>query len=186
MLHVLLRKHVVHVIEALVHEVLGAAADPEEFELLVQHRRIGFVPFGAIASAAERRDVRELVQFAGEVDEPGKQELLAGAAALIFPIEWPEPFGLVMIEAMACGTPTIAYRRGSIPEVIDDGETGFIVESIDDAVEATRRIPALSRARCRQAFEQRFTATRMAEQYVNVYERLVARAVNAGSEEWRA
>ena len=129
---------------------------------------------------------RSEVEFLGEIDEAEKQELLAGAAALVFPIEWPEPFGLVMIEAMACGTPTIAYRRGSIPEVIDDGVTGFIVDTIEEAVAATRRIPELSRARCRQVFEERFTATRMAEQYVDVYERLVARAVNSGSEEWRA
>jgi glycosyltransferase involved in cell wall biosynthesis len=126
------------------------------------------------------------VEFLGEINEPEKQELLGGAAALIFPIDWPEPFGLVMIEAMACGTPTIAYRRGSIPEVINDGDTGFIVNSIEDAVTATRRIPELSRKRCRQVFDERFTATRMAEEYLGVYEGLVARAVNSGSEEWRA
>ena len=126
------------------------------------------------------------VEYIGEINEAEKQELLGGAAALLFPIDWPEPFGLVMIEAMACGTPTIAYRRGSVPEVIDDGTTGFIVDSMEGAVEAIKRIPELRRADCRQAFESRFTATRMAEQYVDVYENLVSRAVHTGSEGWRS
>ena len=126
------------------------------------------------------------VEYIGEINEAEKQELLGGAAALLFPIDWPEPFGLVMIEAMACGTPTIAYRRGSIPEVIDDGVTGFIVNSMEEAVTAIRRIPELRREECRQAFEARFTATRMAEQYVDVYENLVSRAVHSGTEGWRS
>ena len=149
-----------------------------------------------IAAKMENRDYYEQtikpllnhseVEFLGEIDEAAKQELLGGAAALIFPIDWPEPFGLVMIEAMACGTPTIAYRRGSIPEVIDDGQTGFIVDTMEEAIEAIHRIPELSRERCRQTFEERFTATRMAEQYVEVYERLVAQAMNTVAEEWRS
>jgi glycosyltransferase involved in cell wall biosynthesis len=127
-----------------------------------------------------------LVEYIGEVGEGEKEDFLGGAAALLFPIDWPEPFGLVMIEAMACGTPTIAYRRGSVPEVIEDGETGFIVESMEEAIEATRRIPELSRERCREAFENRFTARRMAHDYVELYERLVAGAVHTEVEEWRA
>lgn len=128
-----------------------------------------------------------LIEFVGEIDEKEKQELLGGALSLLAPIDWPEPFGLVMIEAMACGTPSIAYRLGAVPEVIDDGETGFVVDSMEEAVAAISRIPDLSRERCRQVFEERFTATRMADQYVDIYERLVAGAVpsRGGSEEWR-
>ena len=92
--------------------------------------------------------------------------------ALLFPIDWPEPFGLVMIEAMACGTPVIAYDRGSVPEVMDNGVTGFIVSEIEQAVEAVGRVRDLSRARCREVFEKRFTASRMASDYVNAYMRL--------------
>ena len=113
------------------------------------------------------------VEFLGEVCEHEKQELLGGATALLFPIDWSEPFGLVMIEAMACGTPVVAWRRGSVPEVLEDGVTGYLVESIDDAVSATMRVSSLSRARCRATFEKRFTAERMAREYVSVYEQLV-------------
>jgi glycosyltransferase involved in cell wall biosynthesis len=116
-----------------------------------------------------------LVEFVGEIGEDDKDEFLGDAQALLFPIDWPEPFGLVMIEAMACGTPVIAYRNGSVPEVMEEGRTGFIVEDLDDAVEAARRVPQLSRARCREIFEQRFTAARMARDYVDVYERLIGR-----------
>src|SRR5690606_18401115 len=93
--------------------------------------------------------------------------------ALLFPIDWPEPFGLVMIEAMACGTPVIAYRHGPVPAVMEEGRTGFIVRELEDAIEAARRIPELSRERCREVFDQRFTARRMAADYVAVYERLI-------------
>src|SRR5690606_17256784 len=86
---------------------------------------------------------------------------------------WPEPFGLVMIEAMACGTPVIAFRGGSVPEVIDDGVTGFIVESIEEAVEAVGRVDALDRRVCRATFERRFSVRRMAEDYVRLYEQLL-------------
>jgi glycosyltransferase involved in cell wall biosynthesis len=112
------------------------------------------------------------VEFLGEVAEHEKQELLGQATALLFPIDWSEPFGLVMIEAMACGTPVVAWRRGSVPEVMVDGVTGFAVESIDDAVMATARAASLDRAACRAAFEARFTVERMAREYVAVYERL--------------
>jgi len=114
------------------------------------------------------------VEFLGEVDDSGKQELLAGALALLFPIDWPEPFGLVMIEAMACGTPVIAWPNGSVPEVIEDGVTGFIVDREDAAVRAVARAAELDRRRCRKEFERRFTAARMARDYVWIFGRLVA------------
>jgi glycosyltransferase involved in cell wall biosynthesis len=112
------------------------------------------------------------IEFMGEVGDAQKQELLAGAMALIFPIDWPEPFGLVMIEAMACGTPVIAWRRGSVPEVIDHGVTGFIVSDMGEAVAALRRIGDLDRRKIRAVFEQRFTIDRMARDYVRLYERM--------------
>ena len=112
----------------------------------------------------------------GEVDDAKKQPFLAGAAALLFPIDWPEPFGLVMIEAMACGTPVIAYRSGSVPEVIEDGVTGFIVDGEEDAVRAVRELPHLDRRVIRARFEERFTAVRMAKEYESRYRELVANA----------
>ena len=115
-----------------------------------------------------------LIEFVGEIGEGEKDEFLGNAYALLFPIDWPEPFGLAMIEAMACGTPVIAYRSGAVPEVMEQGHTGFIVEGLEDAVEAVRRVPELSRKRCREVFEQRFTSTRMAQDYVRVYERLIS------------
>jgi len=123
-----------------------------------------------------------LVEFIGEIGEGEKDELLGNAYALLLPIDWPEPFGLVMVEAIACGTPVIAYRDGAVPEVIEEGHTGFIVEELEDAVEAVRRIPELSRKRCREAFEERFTATRMAHDYVKVFERLIGGKQNDVSE----
>jgi glycosyltransferase involved in cell wall biosynthesis len=114
------------------------------------------------------------VEFIGEIGEAEKAVFLGGAHALLFPIDWEEPFGLVMIEAMACGTPVIAFRRGSVPEVIDHGVTGFIVDSLDEAVEATRRVAALSRRVCRETFDRRFTAARMAADYMAVYRRLLS------------
>jgi glycosyltransferase involved in cell wall biosynthesis len=115
------------------------------------------------------------VEYIGEIGEDQKSEFLGNAAALLFPIDWLEPFGLTMIEAMACGTPVIARRRSSVPEVVEDGVTGFIFETEDEAVAAVRRLRTLDRARVRHTFEQRFTARRMAEDYINVYRRLVAR-----------
>src|SRR5262249_31658769 len=97
---------------------------------------------------------------------------LGGAQALLFPIDWTEPFGLVMIEAMACATPTIAWRRGSVPEVIDHGVTGFVVDTVDDAARAVSRIDRLDRTACRPVFEARFDAPRMAREYVHVYRAL--------------
>ena len=112
------------------------------------------------------------VEFLGEVGFPQKNELLGRAAALLFPIAWPEPFGLVMIEALACGTPVIAYPCGSVPEVVEQGVTGFIVPDCDAAVDAVREIGAIDRAMCRRQFEDRFTASRMADQYASLYEAL--------------
>jgi glycosyltransferase involved in cell wall biosynthesis len=109
------------------------------------------------------------IRLVGEIAGRHKEAFLAGAAALIFPIDWPEPFGLVMIEAMACGTPVVAYRRGAVPEVIEDGVTGFVVDSEADAVAALARIGSLDRRRIRQEFERRFTAARMAQDYERVY-----------------
>jgi glycosyltransferase involved in cell wall biosynthesis len=120
------------------------------------------------------RAAAPLVEFIGEIDDRGRNTLLGHASALLFPIEWPEPFGLVMIEALACGTPVIAWRRGSVPEVIEDGVSGYIVQSIEDAVDAVGAIGRLSRVRCRQAFEQRFDADRMAAEYVELYRRIIA------------
>jgi glycosyltransferase involved in cell wall biosynthesis len=112
------------------------------------------------------------IEFIGEVGRPDADKLIGGAAALLFPIDWPEPFGLVMIEALACGTPVIAFRSGSVPEVITDGVTGFIVEDVDQAAEAVGRIRQIDRHRCRQEFETRFTDRRMAQDYVKIYDHL--------------
>ena len=116
-----------------------------------------------------------LVEYVGEINEAEKDEFLGNAYALLFPIDWPEPFGLVMIEAMACGTPTVAYREGSVPELIEEGQTGFIVNELDDAIAAARRLPELSRKRCREVFDQRFTSERMAQDYLRVYQGLIER-----------
>lgn len=112
-------------------------------------------------------------ELVGEVDEARKQPFLAGAAALLFPIDWPEPFGLVMIEAMACGTPVIAYRSGSVPEVVEDGITGFIVDGEEQAIKAVKEAGRLDRSRIRARFEERFEAGRMARQYEEVYRGLI-------------
>jgi glycosyltransferase involved in cell wall biosynthesis len=114
-----------------------------------------------------------LIEFIGEVNEPDKNVLLGGARALIFPIDWPEPFGLVMIESLACGTPVIAFNCGSVPEVLESGKTGFIVESVPEAVEAFGRIDQISRSVCRQEFERRYTSTQMAQNYLSAYEQVL-------------
>ncbi len=113
------------------------------------------------------------IQLVGEVDERAKQAFLASATAVLFPINWPEPFGLVMVEAMACGTPVIAFRRGSVSEVIEDGVSGFIVDDEAGAVEAIKRIGELDRRGVREAFERRFTVGTMAEKYLELYRQLV-------------
>ncbi|MEJ0052823.1 MAG: glycosyltransferase family 4 protein [Methylovirgula sp.] len=116
------------------------------------------------------------IEFIGEIGDVQKPEFLSGALALIVPIDWPEPFGIVMIEAMACGTPVIAFNRGSVPEVIEDGVTGFIVEDETSAVGAIRRLSQLSRAQIRKRFEERFTSRRMANDYIEVYNELIRAA----------
>jgi glycosyltransferase involved in cell wall biosynthesis len=116
-----------------------------------------------------------LVEFIGEIGYPHKNEFLGNALALLFPINWQEPFGLVMIEAMACGTPVIAYPRGSVPEIIEDGRTGFLVNNAKKAAKAVQQIPQICREECRQRFEDRFSATRMAMDYLAVYEKLTCR-----------
>lgn len=126
-------------------------------------------------------EARDWVEFIGEVGGSEKEEFLGNAHALLFPIGWPEPFGLVMIEALACGTPVIAWRKGSVPEVIDDGRTGFIVESVDEAAQAVARVSGLNRETCRQVFEERFDAARMTHEYVEVYQRL---ASLSGKQSW--
>jgi glycosyltransferase involved in cell wall biosynthesis len=115
------------------------------------------------------------IEFVGEINEVQKRDFLGNARALLFPIRWPEPFGLVMIEAMACGTPVLAFRCGSVPEVMENGLTGFIVDSMDEAHEAVPRLLALDRRAVRERFEQRFTSERMARDYVALYETLMHR-----------
>jgi glycosyltransferase involved in cell wall biosynthesis len=115
------------------------------------------------------------VELIGEISDSEKPDFLSGAIALLVPIDWPEPFGLVMIEAMACGTPVIAFNRGSVPEIIEHGVTGWIVEDEAEAVAAIRQVADLSRAEVRRRFERRFSAERMAEDYLALYRRLAAR-----------
>lgn len=113
-----------------------------------------------------------MVEFIGEIGEHEKPAFLGGALALIFPIDWPEPFGIAMIEAMACGTPVLAFRRGSVPEVIDHGVTGYIVSGVDEAVASMGELVRLDRRTVRRRFEERFTAERMTRDYVEVYKQL--------------
>ena len=116
------------------------------------------------------------VEFVGEIAEHAKCDFLGNAHALLFPIDWPEPFGLVLIEAMSCGTPTVAWRAGSVPEIISEGSNGFIVDTIDDAVAAVQRCAQIDRAAVRAVFEQRFTVQRMTRDYLEIYRRLTRRA----------
>jgi glycosyltransferase involved in cell wall biosynthesis len=123
-----------------------------------------------------------LVDFIGEIGESEKGEFLRNAHALLFPIDWPEPFGLVMIEAMACGTPIIAFRGGSVVEIVEDGVNGFVVDSIDEAADAVQRIPLIDRRLCRRVFERRFSAQRMCWDYVSAYTRVAECAKPVESE----
>ena len=115
-----------------------------------------------------------LVEYVGEINDAEKNDFLGDAAALLCPYDWPEPFGLVLIEAMACGTPVLAYRQGSIPEIIDHGVTGYICDNIGEMAQAVAGLPLIDRKRCREVFEKRFTVERMANDYLNLYESLVA------------
>jgi glycosyltransferase involved in cell wall biosynthesis len=114
-----------------------------------------------------------LVEFIGEIGASEKQSFLGNAAALLFPIDWPEPFGLVTIEAMACGTPVIAHPFGSVPEIVPDGVAGFLVRNLEEAVEAVSRIGEIDRGECRRHFELNFTDERMARDYVKLYHQII-------------
>ena len=116
------------------------------------------------------------VEYIGEIDESAKSEFLGEALALLFLIDWPEPFGLAMIEAMACGTPVLAFRHGSVPEVIEEGVTGLIVDTMEEAIRKLPHVLALDRRAVRRRFEQRFTAMRMAKEYVQTYRALLKEA----------
>jgi len=124
-----------------------------------------------------------LVEYIGEIGESEKPDFLGNAYALVFPIDWPEPFGLVMIEAMQYGTPVVAWDCGSVPEVIDEGITGFVVDNIDDAVHAVKRAGELDRRRCRKVFETRFSVERMTQDYLAVYKRLLGQTPRHGRPE---
>jgi glycosyltransferase involved in cell wall biosynthesis len=123
-----------------------------------------------------------LVEFVGEIDEREKDRFLGEAYAYLFPIDWPEPFGLTMIEAMATGTPVIAMACGSVPEIVESGVTGFVCRSLDEMIAAVRRVPEIDRQACRRRVEERFSAERMAADYEAVYERLRARRWPSGVE----
>jgi len=114
-----------------------------------------------------------LVEFVGEIGDAQKNDFIGNARALLFPIDWPEPFGIVMIEAFACGTPVVAYRCGSVPEVMEHGVTGFIVEDQQEAIEAARSIDRIDRQACRRVFDERFTSIIMARQYLDIYRSLL-------------
>jgi glycosyltransferase involved in cell wall biosynthesis len=121
------------------------------------------------------------IEFVGEVNEAQKPAFLGNATALLFPIDWPEPFGLAMIEAMSCGTPVIAWRNGSVPEIVEEGRTGLIVESVDQAVAALEKAARLDRLGVRDRFEERFSAARMAQDYLAVYRALARRRAVAAA-----
>jgi glycosyltransferase involved in cell wall biosynthesis len=164
---------------------LGRIAPEKRPDRAIEIARAAGVPL-KIAAKVDRLDEKyfaeviepllqgEGVEYLGEISEEQKGALLGGARALLFPIDWPEPFGMVVIESLAAGTPVIAWNHGSVPELIDHGRTGFIVESIDQAIAAVHCVANLDRRRCRDAFEQRFTADRMARDYLAVYDELLA------------
>jgi glycosyltransferase involved in cell wall biosynthesis len=114
------------------------------------------------------------VEYLGEIAEHEKADFLGQASAMLFPVDWPEPFGLVMIEAMACGTPVIAFRCGSVPEVVEEGVSGFVVETVNQAAAAVARVASLDRSNVRAAFEHRFTIERAARDYLQLYQQLIS------------
>jgi glycosyltransferase involved in cell wall biosynthesis len=163
---------------------LGRISPEKRPDIAVRLARAAGVPL-KIAAKVDAADVAyftsvirplladPLVHFIGEIGDEDKSEFLGGARALLFPIDWPEPFGLVMIEAMACGTPVIAWNRGSVPEIVEHGVTGFIVDSEKEALAAIAQSDRLDRRAVRATFERRFTATQMAQRYVSVYRKLI-------------
>jgi glycosyltransferase involved in cell wall biosynthesis len=162
---------------------LGRTSPEKGLDQAIEIAKCAGIPL-KIAAKIDRVDVQyfenvikplldhPLVEFIGEIGNAEKNAFLGNAAALLFPINWREPFGLVMIEAMACGTPVIAYPLGSVPEVIQEGATGFIVPDFKSAVEAIKRIGEIDRRKCRRTFEQHFDAEGMAQKYLNIYQRL--------------
>ena len=166
---------------------LGRVSPEKGIERAIEiAKRVGMpLKIAAKVDRADRRYFKRAVEpllnqsgleWVGEISDQQKNEFLGNAHALLFPIDWPEPFGLVMIEAMACGTPVIAYEAGSVPEVMEDGVTGFVVKEMDRAVEAVRRVREIDRKGCRNVFEKRFTASRMANDYISVFEQIVRQA----------
>lgn len=165
---------------------LGRISPEKRVDRAIQiAKKVGMeIKIAAKVDATDREYFEEMIKpllndpwtdYIGEIGEGEKDEFLGKAYALLFPIDWPEPFGMVMIEAMACGTPVIAYNQGSVPEVIEEGVTGFIVENLEEAVRAVKMVPSLSRKWCRQVFEERFSASRMASDYLTVYNQLIER-----------
>ena len=165
---------------------LGRIAPEKRPDIAIRIARACGIPL-KLAAKVDRVDVEYhervvqpllsagVAELIGEINDGQKSDFLSGALALLMPIDWEEPFGLVMIEAMACGTPVIAFNRGSVPEIIEDGVTGFIVDDEASAIAAVGQLHTLDRNRIRQRFEARFTARRMAEDYVEVYRRLTLR-----------
>jgi glycosyltransferase involved in cell wall biosynthesis len=163
---------------------LGRIAPEKRVDLAIALARRTGVPLriAAKVDAADRayfeREIRPLlddplIEFVGEIGDRDKPAFLGGAMALVFPIDWPEPFGLVMVEAMACGTPVIARPCGSVPEVMRPGVTGFVVDTVDEMVDAVKRLDVIDRAACRRWVEHRFTVERMADDYESIYSRFV-------------
>ena len=164
---------------------LGRIAPEKQADLAIEiARRVGLpLRIAAKVDAADRAYFERvvapllddpLVEFLGEIGEDAKPAFLGGARALLFPIDWPEPFGLVMIEAMACGTPVVARPCGSVPEIVVHGRTGFLADTLVELADAVKRLDEIDRAACRRHVEERFSAARMAEDYEGVYRRLVA------------
>ena len=149
---------------------LGRISPEKRLDRAIEIAKAAGLPL-RVAAKIEKAD--PLVDFIGEISDLEKDAFLGNALALLFPIDWAEPFGLVMIEAMACGTPVIAYKKGSVPEVIDHGLTGYIVQSQPEAIEAVSQLHRIDRRQCRTMFEQRFSATRMVSDYLLLYEQMV-------------
>lgn len=163
---------------------LGRISPEKRLDRAIEIARIAGMPL-KVAAKVDRADedyfarkIKKLlaqpgVEFIGEIDEPAKSKFLGDARALLFPIDWPEPFGMVLIEALACGTPVLAFNRGSVPEVIEDGLTGVIISDAREAERGLQRILRLDRRKVRERFEQRFSAHRMARDYLSIYKRLL-------------